>query len=53
MENLFRELSEQETKEFQLWARDNYKPYSEISGVWHPVVQAECMAITKEAELSE
>jgi hypothetical protein len=46
--NLFRELSPEEEKEFRQWARDNYEPFSEINGVWHPVVQDECVKINKE-----
>ena len=47
---LFRELSEQETKQFRQWARDNYKPLDEIKGIWHPVVQAECVRINIESQ---
>jgi hypothetical protein len=50
--NLFRKLSEQEQKEFRQWARDNYKPYDPINGVWHPVIQEECTEINRQAELN-
>ena len=46
--DIFRYLNEEEIKDFQKWARDNYTPGSEISGVWHPVVQKECVKINKE-----
>lgn len=48
---LFRELTEEEVKEFRAWARENYKPYSKIHGTWHLVVQEECTRINREAEL--
>ena len=44
---LFRELDEKERQEFRNWARKNYKPYTEIKGMWHPVVQAECIKINQ------
>lgn len=44
----FRTLSPSETRHFRQWARDNYEAFSEICGVWHPVVQAECVAINTE-----
>lgn len=40
--NLFRDLTPQEETTFRAWARENYKPFSDIRGVWHPVVQDEC-----------
>lgn len=48
---LFRELTEKEADKFRAWARENYKPYSEIKGIWHPVVQNECTQINSETEL--
>lgn len=47
---LFRELTPEEEKDFRKWARDNYKPYNEIKGVWHPVVQDECVRMNKETD---
>jgi hypothetical protein len=41
--NLFRQLSADEEKEFRKWARDNYQPFTEIKGIWHPVIQDECV----------
>ena len=45
---MFRTLTPEEEKSFQKWARENYVPFSEIKGIWHPVVQAECVKINKE-----
>ena len=49
--NMFRELTPEEEKTFRQWARDNYLPLGEIKGIWHPVVQDECVKINKEVEL--
>jgi len=46
---LFRDLSEQEEKEFRAWARTFYKPFTPIDGLWHAVVQDECVKINAEA----
>jgi len=43
----FRELNEEEVKDFRQWARDNYVPYSEINSVWHPIVRDECEIINQ------
>lgn len=45
---MFRDLSPDEEASFKNWARENYKPYEEIKGIWHPIVQAECVEINKE-----
>jgi len=42
---LFRDLNPEEEEQYRQWARDNYKPFSEISGLWHPAVQDECVRI--------
>jgi len=42
---LFRDLTEKEALEFRQWARDNYKEQDPIKGIWHPVVQDECVRI--------
>ena len=47
---LFRELTPQEAADFRLWARRNYKPFTEIQGIWHPVIQEEAAAMNREAE---
>jgi hypothetical protein len=49
MTGLFRELTEAEEMEFRLWARENYEPFTEIKGIWHPVVQDECRRMNEEA----
>lgn len=45
---MFRTLTTEEAQEFRAWARSNYEPLEEISGTWHPVVQAECVQINAE-----
>jgi len=47
---MFRQLNEKEKKEFRNWARENYKPYTEIYGLWHPIIQEECVKINQESE---
>ncbi len=44
----FRQLTTEEAAKFRQWARDNYKPGSDISALWHPVVLAECVKIAAE-----
>lgn len=44
----FKQLSSEEEKEFRQWARDNYKVGEPISGIWHPVVQDECVKMNTE-----
>jgi len=48
MNNLFKELSESEELDFRAWARDNYKPYEPIKGIWHSIVQQECVNINRD-----
>ena len=38
---LFRTLPEEEAESFRQWARDNFKPGTEASELWHPIVRAE------------
>jgi hypothetical protein len=45
---LFRALTPAEEAKFRSWARENYKPGAEIKGIWHPVVQDECVRINQE-----
>lgn len=47
--DLFLTLSPQDAAAYRLWARENYQPFEPISGCWHPVVQAECVAINSAA----
>lgn len=44
----FRKLSDEETKEFRQWARENYVVLTPIKGIWHPVVQSECTKMNVE-----
>lgn len=44
----FRALTTAEEKSFRQWARDNYKPGSEIQGYWHPIVVEECARMQRE-----
>jgi len=48
MASLFRTLTPKEVLEFQQAARANYAPGDPISGVWHPVYQAECVKMNSE-----
>lgn len=48
---LFRDLTPEEEDSFRDWARQNYQPFSEISGVWHPVIQDEARRINEQTEL--
>jgi hypothetical protein len=48
---MFRALTAKEEANFRKWARTNYKPGTEISGVWHPVVQDECVRINRQGAL--
>lgn len=45
---MFRTFTPQEEADARKWARENYQPLSEIKGVWHPVVQDECVKINLE-----
>ena len=45
---LFKELDEKEEKLFREWARENYTPLDPIKGIWHPVVQDECVKMNVE-----
>lgn len=46
--SIWRDLTEQEEQEFRKWARDNYKPMSDIKAIWHPVIKDECENINNE-----
>ncbi len=45
--NLFRDLSPEEEKEFRNWANEHYQLLSPIKGIWHPVVQNECVKMNE------
>ena len=41
---LFKDIDDPtEINAFIQWARENYTPGEPINGVWHPIVQAECV----------
>lgn len=46
----FRQLDDNEQKEFRQWARDNYQPGTLVSGLWHPIVQNECHKMNMESK---
>jgi hypothetical protein len=43
-------LTEEQTRIFKEWARDNYNPEEPMDNYWHPVVKTECEAIRLEYE---
>lgn len=49
--NIFRTLTAEEENEFRKWAQENYEPLSEIKGIWHLVIQNECVKINSKTEL--
>ena len=50
--NLFKSIDDTtEIQQFRQWARDNYEPHTPIQGIWHPIVQAECVRINAETEI--
>jgi hypothetical protein len=44
----FKRLTPEEEKTHRQWARDNYTALQPIEGVWHPVVQDECVRMNEE-----
>lgn len=48
---MFRFLDKEEESNFRRWARDNYTPFTEISELWHPVVQEECRRMCEEKQI--
>lgn len=49
---LFKTLTADEVPAYKQWARENYKVFSEIRGIWHPEVQAECVKMNAETGYS-
>lgn len=45
---LFRSLVGHEADAMRKWARANYKVFEPIQGIWHPVVQLECVLMNME-----
>lgn len=48
---MFRFLNKDEEAKFRQWARENYTPFTEISELWHPVVQDECRQMCEEKQI--
>ena len=44
----FKQLTPEEEVEFRKWARETYTCGDHIWGVWHPVIQDECVRINCE-----
>jgi hypothetical protein len=44
------DLTEEEKQAFRQWARDNYKVYEPIKGIWHIIVQEECVKMNAETD---
>ena len=43
--------TEEEREVYRQWARDNYEPFTPIDGVWHWLVQEECIKINRNTDL--
>lgn len=48
---LFKDLTRQEETEFRTWAKENYVPFNDIKGIWHPIIQDECRRINEQAQV--
>lgn len=45
---MFRPITTQEeASDFIQWAEENYKPFDEIKGIWHPIIQLACVKINE------
>lgn len=44
----FKKLDDDDIDKYRSWARGHYECFTPISGVWHPVVQAECALMNHE-----
>lgn len=51
MKMYFRKLPPVAANAFRRAARDTYKPFDPIEGIWHPIYQAECVAMNAEASV--
>lgn len=47
---IFKDLTDEQEKEFREWARNKYVPLHPINLMWHPVVRNECMKINEDYE---
>lgn len=45
----FAYLNFEEQEEQARWAKENYKPFTPIDGLWHPIAQFECVRINAKA----
>jgi hypothetical protein len=45
---IFRTLTAVDEARFRAWSRSNYRPGDPISGTWHPITQAEAVAMNNE-----
>ena len=45
---VFRDIKGEEARQFKQWARDNYAVFTPINGLWHPLIQAECVEMNRE-----
>lgn len=45
---MFKTLTPTEVESYRQWARENYTRMEPIRGIWHPVVQAECVKMNTE-----
>ena len=48
---MFRALDENEANEFKELARQKYKRFEPIEGIWHPIYQMECVLMNHEVSL--
>ena len=48
---LYRLLTDEEKQDFREWARVNYHAFEPIEGIWHPIVQRECVRMNEEKGL--
>lgn len=44
-----RRVSRKQRQELRKWAHDNYEPFTDIPGRWHPIVQKECVKMNMRA----
>ena len=49
---VFRAVEGEEASQFKQWARDNYAVFTPINGLWHPIIQAECVEMNRETGFS-
>lgn len=48
-DEFYRDLDNEEEKEFRQWARDNFNPaVDSINPAWHPVIRVECRCMIEE-----